>query len=106
MASRDGVAYDGPEVDEERKDLTRAGMTWERCWSPYVLVPEDGADASGWGGMLGVHCCCQLAPLGVRWFEDVTAVAEARAELEAIADAHLVQRHPERLVVEHGCGCR
>lgn len=105
MASRDGVAYDGPEVDEEHKDCARAGIVWHRCWSAFLLMDEDGPDERGWGGMLGVHCCCQLAPLGVRWFEDVTEEGRARAELEVIADAHLLERHPDRSL-GHGCGWR
>lgn len=55
--------------------------------------------------MVGLTCSCRSDWLGIRWLADPADETKARAELEATADAHLLEAHPPRSLFD-GCGCR
>src|SRR4051812_13888954 len=107
MASRDEVV-EAVEVEahEEIDDPVRPGMRWCRDWWPDAdgSIHHDQA----WGE-IGVRCMAGHRPFGWSvWdeFTNATEEARARAELEALADAHLLEAHAQLSFFEPGCGCR
>ncbi len=90
------------EIDETTEDSSRPGISWRRTrWS---CETSPGRPA-GWSGFLTVHCACQIPYLGGFTFYDDALEDERRAALEAVADAHLAQRHAQ-LGLFDGCRCR
>ena len=104
MATNEDVTYDGPEVHEHSEDPARPGITWLRGWY-YEEEPEP--DEPAWSGILSIRCWCQrpYTSLAQREMFNPADEAAARADLEAVADAHLIERHPQRSLFD-GCGCR